>query len=326
MGNIETADKIEMFHSDSDSDHKGSKLKKKRFFTVRTLFILTLITIPMVKFVVFFVANNLRDIIMVFQRYDGDGKLYWTLENFELLFRDFSRDGIGLEAFKNTLGYFFLGVLMLCTTTVIFSYLSYKNLWGDTFRRVASAGMGLMNGVAVSLIVQMYFNVGGIFSNALTDIMNLEEPARIFEDDRFANGGLFFLTFINSLTMNLILRGTMMRIPEEVIEYGYLDGLNWFQELYYIILPMVWPTMVTLLTLQFTTILTASGPVIYYTQGSHGTYTLSYWLYSKKVNSLPNSNSLNYASTIAMFMTIVATPIVFFARWALNKVMDVVEY
>lgn len=321
----------EMSVKEKAKDELETTLKKKkswakRFFTMRTLFILSLITVPMLKFLVFFIANNLRDIIMIFQRYDASGKIYWTMENFELLFRDFSRDGIGAEAFKNTMGYFWMGILMLCTTTVIFSYLSYKNLWGDTFRRIVSSSAGLMNGVAVSLIVSLYFNPGGIFSNALTEIKGLDMPAQIFNDDRFANGGLFFLTFLNSLGMNLILRGTMMRIPEEVIEYGHLDGLGWFQELYYVILPMVWPTMVTLLTLQFTGILTASGPVIYYTQGSHGTYTFSYWLYSKKLNAAPNSNALNYASTIAMFMTIVATPIVFLARWALDRLMDVVEY
>ncbi len=305
------------------------KVKKpwhKRFFTMRTPFILTLITIPMLKFLVFFIANNLRDIIMIFQRYDENGKIYWTMENFELLYRDFARDGIGMEAFKNTMGYFWMGVGLLCTTTVIFSYLSYKNLWGDTFRRIVGAGAGLMNGVAVSLIVTQYYNPGGIFSNIVTQMEGLDAPAQIFQDDRFANGGLFFMTLMNSLGMNLILRGTMMRIPEDVIEYGHLDGLNWFQELYYVILPMVWPTMVTLLTLQFTGILTASGPVIYYTQGQHGTMTFSYWLYSKKQGALPNSNSLNYASTIAMFMTLVATPIVFFVRWVLEKVMAVVEY
>jgi ABC-type sugar transport system permease subunit len=305
---------------------KPKKPWYKRFFTMRTLFILTLVTIPLLKFLVFFVANNVRDIIMIFQRYDEKGNVYWTLENFELLFRDFARDGIGLEALKNTMGYFWMGVALLLTTTVIFSYLSYKNLWGDTFRRIASAGAGLMNGVAVSLIVMQYYNPGGIFSNILTQMKGLDKPAQIFQDDRFANGGLFFITFMNSLAMNLILRGTMMRIPEEVIEYGNLDGLKWFQELYYVILPMVWPTMVTLLTLQFTGILTASGPVIYYTQGGHGTMTFSYWLYSKKLNALPNSNSLNYASTIAMFMTVVATPIVFLVKWALDKVMSVVEY
>ena len=152
----------------------------KRFFTMRTLFILTLITVPMLKFIVFFVVNNLRDIIMIFQRYDAKGNVYWTLENFELLFRDFARDGIGYEAFKNTMGYFWMSVIMLCTTTVIFSYLSYKNLWGDTFRRIASAGAGLMNGVAVSLIVTLYFNPGGIFSNIVTQAKGLEMPAQIF--------------------------------------------------------------------------------------------------------------------------------------------------
>ena len=316
----------QMDSSTTASYVKPKKPWYKRFFTMRTLFILTLVTIPMLKFLVFFVANNVRDMIMIFQRYDTEGKVYWTLENFELLFRDFQRDGIGLEAFKNTMGYFWMGVALLLTTTVIFSYLSYKNLWGDTFRRIASAGAGLMNGVAVSLIVTLYYNPGGIFSDIVTQIYGLDKPAQIFQDDRFANGGLFFMTFINSLGMNLILRGTMMRIPEEVIEYGNLDGLNWFQELYYVILPMVWPTMVTLLTLQFTGILTASGPVIYYTQGGHGTMTFSYWLYSKKLNALPNSNSLNYASTIAMFMTVVATPIVFLVKWGLDKLMAVVEY
>lgn len=300
--------------------------RRKRFFSKRTLFIVCMLSIPMLRFAVFYIFVNLQNFVMAFQRYDGEGKLYYTLENFELLFRDFRRGGVGLEAIKNTLGYFLMGILTGSCLSVIFSYFSYKNLWGDTFRRIADAGLGLMSSVSVSIIAMYFFNPGGPFSEFVTAIKGLDEPAQLFEDARFSNGSLFFYVLWTSLGINLIIRGAMMRIPGDILEYGKLDGLNWVQEIWWVILPMIWPTIATVLTLQCTNLLAASGPVYLFTQGRNGTYTVSYWLFEKQLNATAKSNSLHYASAISMAMAIITTPFVLLMRHLLNKIHDTVDY
>ena len=132
--------------------------------------------------------------------------------------------------------------------------------------------------------------------------------------------------FWTSLGINLIIRGAMMRIPGDILEYGKLDGLNWVQEIWWVILPMIWPTIATVLTLQCTNLLAASGPVYLFTQGRNGTYTVSYWLFEKQLNATAKSNSLHYASAISMAMAIITTPFVLFMRHLLNKVHDTVDY
>lgn len=301
-------------------------VKWKKFFSKRTLFIVCMLAIPMIHFLIFYVFVNLQNFVMAFQRYDGEGRLYYTLENFDLLIRDFQRDGVGLEAIKNTLGYFLMGVFTGSFLSIIFSYFSYKNLWGDTFRRIADAGLSLMSSVSVSIITMYFFNPGGPFSEFITAIKGLEEPAQLFEDVRFANGSLFFYVFWTSLGINLIIRGSMMRIPNDILEYGKLDGLNWVQEIWWVILPMIWPTIATILTLQCTSLLSASGPVYLFTQGKNNTYTVAYWLFEKKLNATTKSNSLHYASAISMAMALITTPFVLIMRHILNKVHDTVDY
>ncbi len=304
----------------------ASRKRKRKFFSKRTLFIISMLAVPLACFAVFYIFVNLQNFVMGFQRYDRNENLYWTWENFEMVFRDFKRDGVGLEALKNTFLYFLMSLGTNCVIAVVLAYFSYKNLWGDTFRRIADAGVGLMSSVALSIIAMYFFNPGGPFSNFVTAVRHLDEPAQLFEDVRFANKSLFFYVFWMALVTNLIIRGSMMRIPADVLEYGKLDGVNWIQEIWYVVLPMIWPTIATIITLQCTSILTASSPVYLFTQGRNGTYTVQYWLFEKQLNATEKSNSLHYASAISMVLAAITAPFVLIMRYLMNKVHDVVDF
>ncbi len=45
----------------------------------------------------------------------------------------------------------------------------------------------------------------------------------------------------------VLLGGAMGRIPDDLIEYGNLEGIGLTTELFRVVIPMVWPTIGTLL-------------------------------------------------------------------------------
>ena len=59
----------------------------------------------------------------------------------------------------------------------------------------------------------------------------------------------------------VIWSGTFARIPDSVVESAKLDGVNWVQELFLVILPMVWSTFGLMLTLTLCGLFSASGAV-----------------------------------------------------------------
>lgn len=292
----------------------------------RGVFIVATIFLPLLHFCVFYIYSNASSFVMMFQRYDENNNIYWTLENFKIVIDAFKAGGIGLEAFTNTMWYFWIGIFHTLITAPVFSYFSYKNLWGDTFRRVVSAGSGLMSGVVFATIMTLYFQPGGPISAIFTSVYGLEEPAMVLADSRYANTGLIAFTLVWGIGMNYYIRGAMMRIPEDVIEYAQLDGVTWIQELTKIIMPMSWPTIMTLLVLQSTAFLTASADVFLYTNGDYGTMTISFWLWKQQLGASPESNSLNFACALGMTLSFVTIPIVFGLRWVLGRLQEKVEF
>ena len=115
----------------------------------------------------------------------------------------------------------------------------------------------------------------------------------------------------------------MIRIPESIIEYVAIDGANMFVELFRIIIPLVWPTLSVFILTGVVDIFSSSGPILLFTQGKYGTYTLSFWIYAKTVGI--SGRNLQYASAVGLFFTIVATPLALFVRWLTNRI-EPVEY
>ena len=111
----------------------------------------------------------------------------------------------------------------------------------------------------------------------------------------------------------VVLGGAMTGINKEMLEAGEIDGCTWFQELYKLILPSIWPTVSTFLILSVVGVLGSSGPVLAFTKGYYGTMTLSYKLYSL-VSGVNGGQDLYYASAIGLLMTAVTLPIVFLVR------------
>ena len=133
-------------------------------------------------------------------------------------------------------------------------------------------------------------------------------------------------TIWSGFGVNVVLYSSAMRrIPESVIEAGKLDGVGMAREMFQIVTPLVWSTVLTTLTLAVCAFLTASGPIILFEpiQGNaQGTQTISHVIY---LASKGGAN-LQLGAAIGIVCTIVSMPVVFSARYGLSKIFAKVEY
>ena len=122
----------------------------------------------------------------------------------------------------------------------------------------------------------------------------------------------------------ILLGGAMNRIPEETIDAGKIDGVGMLRELFQIILPMVWPTLTTVIVFAFVGIFTASGPILLFVgeKNTVGVSTISYWIFMQVYGGA----SSQYASAVGLAFTVIALPIVFGVKLLMERLQEATEY
>ena len=287
-------------------------LKKRKLDKPKVLFMASFLAIPIINFLIFFVYTNISSFFMAFQRpiYDGATEMYFTMENFQKVFNSFfvDADGTLRTGLINTVLFYLSGTLIIMPVSILMSYFIYKKIPGyRSFRFIAYLPQIIASSALVIIfkyslssggpLAAIYKAVGREYSNPL-----IREPGAIIT--------LLIYNVMFGFGGNLIVYGGAMgSINAEVLEAGELDGCTWFQELIYLIIPMMWATLSTSFILGLAGILGASGPILAFTKGQYGTTTLSFQIYNL-VSGVNGYKDLYYASAIGITMTVIMFPMV----------------
>ncbi len=305
---------------------KSNSIKKKRTDKEKVIFILFCITIPIIQWLIFYVYANVDSIFMAFR--DPNGAL--TMENFKRFFVELKTPSSDIRlAFKNT----FITFLILLVTypfKVLVSYFLYKKVPGSAVFRVLFFLPSILFSVCTAMVFTRFVGTTGIIAKAVQEMLHLDYVPELLADSRFANIvvllNMVWLGFPGDL---IIWGGTFARIPNEVLESGKIDGVNWWTEFTKIMVPLVWPTLSLQMILMFCGIFGASGQVFLLTGGGYGTITLSVWMYKVVLENSGNmytSNVYNYLSAVGLMITIVAVTMSLCIRKFTDKAFDDVDF
>lgn len=287
------------------------------------IFICTMLTIPIIHWLVSWLFVNVQSILMAFQLPTGE----WSLLNFEIFFSQWS-DGTSdlILAVKNSLKWFLLSNAIIFPFTLTLNYFFFKKMPGYAAFRILLYIPGLIGGVATaSMVKEMVMPNGflGVLLQELFSVPSTEIP-HFFSDQDYANQSMMLYSFWGSWGSNLLLfGGTFARVPRDVLEAAKLDGCSPARELVQLIIPMISSTLITLIILNLTGLLTASGPLLLFTQGKYGTMTLAYWIFDNV--RFKGVGTYNTVAATGLLATCVMVPIILTARWLLEKI-PVVEY
>ena len=135
-------------------------------------------------------------------------------------------------------------------------------------------------------------------------------------DSRYATMTIWIYYVLIGLAGNLIyFTGAMSNIDSEIIEAGKIDGTTMSSELFRLVIPLIWPTLSTMILFQLIGIFGSSGAVMLFTGGAYKTTTFSFWLY----DLVYSSQNYYYASSLGILLTLATAPIVFGVRKILLK-------
>ena len=301
-------------------------MKKKKVNPKRVLFILFCITVPVINWLVTYVYVNLDAFTMAFTDRTGA----FTLENFVRFWNEMqNRDSDIRTAFRNT--FLTFGVIMLLfPTQILVSYFIYKKIPGSGIYRIVFFLPSIIFSVALSMIFMRIVGVNGVVAQTVQRALGLDYVPDLLADSRFANiTVLLHMVWLGIPGDLIIWGGTFARIPEEVLESGKIDGVNWWQEFTKITVPLVWPTVALKMVLNCCAVFGSSGAVFLLTKGNYGTMTLTAWMYLQIYNNTgthETSNVYNYMSAVGLVLTVIAVSIsVIIRRWA-DKTFEEVEY
>lgn len=303
------------------ASQKQILLQKRKVKLRKQLFVASILVLPIINFLVLWLYVNIDALALAFQKEDystGSLKLLFTMDNFKLVYEGFFETEGLYRAFVNTLLFYFNSLLVITPIGLLLSYFIFKKIFLYRSFRFIIYLPSIIMGSALVLLFKSTIMAGGPYE-AILRAMGKEYVNPLSGDELMPFLLLYQLTFGFGGSL-IIWGGAMNSIDIEVLEAGYIDGCNWLQELVFLIIPMIWPTLSTTLILGFAGILGASGPVLAFTQGAGNTETLSYILYCYATGMGGKAQDIYYASALGMCMTVITLPLVIFLRKALNKI------
>lgn len=303
-----------------ENQTKRSSMQSRKI--QRGIFIGLMLSVGLIQFLIFWVYVNFDSILMGFRLQTKEG-LIWTFENFKRFFHEMQIPEYELSlALKNTLLLFVVGTLIGLPTSLLFSYYLYKKILFAKFFRVVFFLPSIISAAVLVALFRYLLAVDGPFNAILSWISGNPVSIEWITDEAYSMKTILFYVFWTGFGSNIVLfTGAIHRIPQDILEYAKLDGVSMTRELLQIIVPLIWPTLSTLLVFASAGLFTNSGPILLFTEGRHKTMTIGYFIFAQVQN-----NSYYYPAAIGLVFTVIGFPIVIIVKWALGKIYEDVEY
>lgn len=303
---------------------KEIALKKQKMPLSRKLFIICMITYPILQFLVFWVYVNFNSILMAFQTLDYMSQsVKWVgFDNFVKVWNDLINIPDLLNCIKNSVILFLNNNFILLPISIFCAYIFFKKLPGNKIFRVIFFLPNIISIVVLTMSFSFMFenSIGPI--NSVLRNLGLESliPTNGWLSDKSTAFPMVLVYCIwAGIGYNVVLlSGAINRIPTEIIEAGKLDGISAPRELFNIVIPLIFPTISTLfitgVTVIFTLflqpqLLTGGGPY------EHISGTIAMYIIEKV-----NANQLYEASCVGLIFSVIGIPLVL----GIKKILDLI--
>lgn len=270
--------------------------------------------LPVIHFLVFYVILNASYFAMAFRKYAyaTDGSVGYVisfagLENFKKIIDVFAK-AVNREMLLNSLIVY--GVDFLCGTVVaiLFSFYIYKKYVGSEFFRVILFLPQVLSSVVLTMLFQ---NICGHVFKIAIDFSTV----------------LLYLVWTSFGVNILMYTGAMSGIDDSISESCQLDGAGAFQELWYVTIPMIFPTIITFIVLGISKFFTNQAGLYTFFRDSSQFQTIGYYMYIQTLKSdviALQSTTRDYLSypqisAMGLMITAIVLPVTMFVRRMLEK-------
>ena len=302
------------------------KKKKNRKMNER-MFIIGMLALPFLQWLVFWLYVNMSSISLAFTDM-RTGAFTWA--NFGTVWENLTAPYGEINiAVRNTLKYFLASLLLIDPLALVVAYFLYKRIAFSKVFRIIFYLPAVVSSVAMVAVFSQFIDPNGFLGNIMNKLGHPLPPEGLLARKDSATNVIVFYTVWTGISKNMLLfGGAMTRVPTEVLESARLDGCAAFREFFRIILPLIVPTITTIVIITFTAIFSSTGPILLFTGGGYETTTIAYWIFAKVWGNGViggSTSSYNLVSCAGLCFTLVGVPIILLVRYLMNKI-PTVEY
>lgn len=297
------------------SSHK----RKSKNSKAGILFFATMVALPVLQFVIFYIVVNFNSIVLAFQQYKIGDKGYVLefakFDNFKTIFHEWKTTPWLANLLPNSLMYFALNVFVIMPLSLLFAYYIYKKMRLHGFYKV----MLFLPAVICNMVIVMFYR--DFVDWVIAPIFNVDTLWG--GNGELATIPLTVLYIILSFSGSILLfLNAMSSIPDSTIEAAKIDGATEFQTFFHVVIPSIWGTIVSLLILAFADI--AMGQAnLYSVYGSGAPFsqqTLGYYIFNLMATNQGNDITMYpKAAAYGLLATVIIAPITIVARKLLLK-------
>ncbi len=315
------------------------RVKKLNKNWKRNLFIFSLLIVPLLHFLVFWLYINAETISLAFMEWDffSNSYKFAGFDNFIEQFRTFKERPETMNMFINSFRAIPINIACLALAVII-GYAFSKHIRGERVFRVIFYLPTMISIVIQTLCYRYMFTYSpGMLEGPAADLLRmigvdyngwetaLSDPAVISR--------IWWLISIfcvwASAGINIILMASAMsRIPESVIESAKLDGVGFWRELFQIHIPLIMPTISVFL---INSMMAVSA---FYIQpmlltgnqtGPGSVYNTVGW-YMFNMAPVAQDSDMPQISTVGFILTVIVSLLVIIVRKITDKLTPDVDF
>ncbi len=304
-------------------EHNNVRKKKITPKTVsKYVFVLSILLYPLILFGIFYVGVNMNSILMAFQSFTIQGDMSWVgFDNFGA----FITNVLGKNAWVNislinSLKMYIINLVICMPLYILFSYVLFKQCLGHKVLRAIVMIPSILSGFIMCLIFKRFVTVA--LPSMMSVLFGKENFPNLLFDPQYSFGtNIFYMIWTSFATSLIVYPNAMKEIDDEILEAGRVDGIdNLFSELWYIVLPLIYPTISTFLITGFSAILTTSGPVatFYMYDAPLETHNMGYFYWKEVAYSSSYSGYPELAAG-GLIMTVIVAPLTILLKKLLER-------
>lgn len=309
--------------------------KKEKKFANRTLrkygFILSLIIIPLVNFIIFWVYVNFDTIVLTFQKFNViTGQYEWNgLQNYISVFENMIlRGDVGeFNAFINSFRAILINLIIFPITFII-AYSFFRKIRFHGFFQVVFFLPNIISLVVLCMLVrQMFSSDFGPIAKMFEGILGHPTDWLGYESSKMWGIITLFCIWAGLGGNSIVMCGAMRRIPEEIFEAAKLEGIGFWREMISIVLPLIMPSIGVFFISIVTSALsfTMQPMLIAVSPGIDNKYMTIGWYIFTTVDT-GNSGDMIRAATIGIEFSLILLPIIIATRLLVKKFTPDVEF
>ncbi len=317
-----------------EMEKPAAEIKQRKNRKIKTpLFYYLMLALPLLQFLTFYVVVNFNSFLLIFKDTTGGRLDKWAdpfYRNFSLVFVDlFGGEGISVfqsiifKAVGKSLIFCALSIVVVMPLSLIFAYYINKKFTGHKFFKV----MLFLPGMITSMILVIVFkNFNDRALPALLKLIDVDYKYTISSTGDTRSNFLlmvaFYLIFAFSGSILLYLNA-MSKVDKSALEAARIDGAGELRSFFSVVIPSIWPTIVSFVTINIAAIGTFQANMYSFYQSFAGgdLQTLGYYIYNIILlkGDMTNPIGFGQAATTGIMATLVIAPVTVLVRYLLTR-------